>query len=94
MNQSRNTPFLHLSLLRRTCKFRQSVGVGRGSATRMLPAVATDGWGCGGMARGAWGNLRPRMEISAYLAYPRGESLRKSARSAGHIFGSGSSVFF
>ena len=60
----------------------------------MLPAVATDGGVCGGMARGAWGHLRPRMEISAYLAYPREESLRKSARSAGHIFGSGSSVFF
>ena len=65
MNQNKSTPSPCPFLWQRRCKFRQSVGVGRGSATRMLPAVATDGWGCGGMARGAWGHLRPRMEISA-----------------------------
>ncbi|MBR3557728.1 MAG: hypothetical protein IKN78_02530 [Bacteroidales bacterium] len=41
------------------------MGVGRGSATQALRSVATDGGVCGGMARGAWGRPRPRMEISA-----------------------------
>ena len=74
----------------------------------MLPAVATDGWGCGGMARGAWGRLRPRMEISADHTWksPRisrigadksMQILRVSARSAGDLgdmVGGGSLMYF